>query len=137
MPNHERRIPARKAYAIPVRFNVITEQYAMARVAGAATEPARASAKILTTIPLPQQGEIVNLSERGIAFKTKQNLSVGESVEIFFTLPTALTGRAPENVHCNARVVRVEKGRDMNGMMAIGAAIDRFERTTVMRNWDN
>ena len=66
MSSHERRIAARKAYAIPVRFNVITEQYAMASVAGAASAPARASGKILTTIPLPQQGEIVNLSERGI-----------------------------------------------------------------------
>ena len=132
MPSNERRCAARKSYAIPVRFNVITEQYAMV---GAA--PARANAKILTTIPLPQQGEIVNLSERGIGFKTKQNLSVGESVEIFFTLPTALTGRAPEDVRCNARVVRVDKNADIHGMMAIGAAIDRFERTSITRNWDN
>jgi hypothetical protein len=114
---------------------VITEQYAMVGAAGAT--PGRANAKILTTIPLPQQGEIVNLSERGIGFKTKQNLNVGESVEIFFTLPTALTGRAPEDVRCNARVVRVEKGADIHGMLAIGAAIDRFERTSITRNWDN
>jgi hypothetical protein len=98
---------------------------------------AHANAKILTTIPLPQQGEIVNLSERGIAFKTRQNLSVGETVEILFTLPTALTARAPEDVRCSARVVRVEKDRDISGMMSIGAAIDRFERTSVSRNWDN
>src|ERR1700679_2171496 len=80
----------------PVRFNVITEQCAMVGAAGVATAPARQNAKILTTIPLPQQGEIVNLSERGIGFKTRKNLNVGENVEIFFTLPTALTGRAPE-----------------------------------------
>ena len=132
MPSNERRCAARKSYAIPVRFNVITEQYAMV---GAA--PARANARILTTIPLPQQGEIVNLSERGIGFKTRQNLNVGESVEIFFTLPTALTGRAPEHVRCNARVVRVDKSADIHGMIAIGAAIDRFERTSITRNWDN
>jgi len=137
MSSFERRIAARKSYAIPVRFNVITEQYAMVGAASSANTPTRANAKILTTIPLPQQGEIVNLSERGIGFKTKQNLSVGESVEIFFTLPTALTGRAPEDVRCNARVVRVDQNADMNGMMAIGAAIDRFERTAVARNWDN
>jgi len=135
MPSHERRIAPRKSYAIPVRFNVITEQYAM--VGAASATPARASAKILTTIPLPQQGEIVNLSERGIGFKTQQNLSVGENVEIFFTLPTALTGRAPEDVRCNARVVRVDKNADTHGMIAIGAAIDRFERTAVTRSWDN
>jgi PilZ domain len=137
MSSHERRIAPRKSYAIPVRFHVVSEQYAMVGVASVATAPAHANAKILTTIPLPQQGEIVNLSERGIAFKTRQNLSVGETVEIFFTLPTALTARALEDVRCSARVVRVEKDRDISGMMSIGAAIDRFERTPVSRNWDN
>jgi hypothetical protein len=137
MLSHERRSATRKSYAIPVRFNVIAEQYAMVGTASAASGPARANAKILATIPLPQQGEIVNLSERGIGFKTKQNLNVGESVEIFFTLPTALTGRAPEDVRCDARVVRVDKSADVHGKIAIGAAIDRFERTSITRNWDN
>jgi hypothetical protein len=137
MCSHERRIAPRKSYAIPVRFNVITEQCAMVGAAGAATAPAHQNARILTTIPLPQQGEIVNLSERGIGFKTRQNLNVGENVEIFFTLPTALTGRAPEDVRCNARVVRVDKTGDTNGMIGIGAAIDLFERTSISRNWDN
>jgi len=137
MSSHERRIAPRKSYAIPVRFNVVSEQYAMVGVASVATAPAHANAKILTTIPLPQQGEIVNLSERGIAFKTRQNLSVGETVEIFFTLPTALTARAPEDVRCSARVVRVENDRDISGIMSLGAAIDRCERTSVSRNWDN
>jgi PilZ domain len=137
MSDHERRIAPRKSYAIPVRFNVITEPCATVGAAGAATTPARPNAKILTTIPLPKQGEIVNLSERGIGFKTRQDLNVGENVEIFFTLPTALTGRAPEDVRCNARVVHVDKTGDTNGMMGIGAAINRFERTSISRNWDN
>jgi hypothetical protein len=137
MSDHERRIAPRKSYAIPVRFNVITEQCATVGAAGAATAPARQSAKILTTIPLPKQGEIVNLSERGIGFKTRQNLNVGENVEIFFTLPTALTGRAPEDVRCNARVVHVAETGDTNGMIGIGAAINRFERSSISRNWDN
>jgi hypothetical protein len=137
MSDHERRVAPRKSYAIPVRYNVVSEQYAMVGVASAATAPARANPKMLTTIPLPQEGEIVNLSERGIGFRTRQNLNVGETVEIFFALPTALTGRAPEDIRCNARVVRVDKNADVRGMIAIGAAIDRFERTAVPRNWDN
>jgi hypothetical protein len=137
MSDHERRIAPRKSYAIPVRFNVITEQSAMVGAAGATSAPARQNAKILTTIPLPKQGEIMNLSERGIGFKTRQNLNVGENVEIFFTLPTPLTGRVPEDVRCNARVVRVDKTGDTNGMIGIGAAIDRLERTSISRNWDN
>ena len=128
----------RKSYAIPVRFNVITEQHAMVGVASVATAPAHANAKILTTIPLPQQGEIVNLSERGIGFKTRQNLSVGESVEIFFTLPTALTGRAPEDVRCNARVVRVEKNADIqwNDVRSARQLTASSVRRS-SRNWDN
>jgi len=137
MSDQERRIAPRKSYAIPVRYNVVSEQYAMVGVANAATAPARAKANMLTTIPLPQEGEIVNLSERGIGFRTRQNLNLGETVEIFFTLLTALTGRAPEDVHCNARVVRVDKNADVRGMIAMGAAIDRSERTAVARNWDN
>jgi hypothetical protein len=137
MSEHERRIAPRKSYAIRVRFNVITELYAMVGAAGGATAPARQNAKIFTTIPLPKRGEIVDLSERGIGFKTRQNLNVGESVEIFFTRSTALTGRAPEDVRCNARVVRVDKSGDTNGMIGIGAAIDRFERTSISHNWDN
>ena len=27
--------------------------------------------------------------------------------------------------------------QDVNGMLAVGASIDRFERTAVARNWDN
>jgi hypothetical protein len=137
MSDHERRIAPRKSYAIPVRFHLITEQYAMVGAAGGATALARQNAKILTTVPLPKQGEIVNLSERGIGFKTRQNLNVGENAEIFFTLPTALTGRAPEDVRCNARVVRVDKTGDTNGRIAIGTAMDRFKRTSIRRDWEN
>jgi hypothetical protein len=137
MSSHERRTAPRKSYAIPVRFNVFTEQYAMVGSAGTATVPAQANAKLLSSIALPQHGEIVNLSERGIGFKTRQSLNIGENVEIFFTLPTALTARAPEDVRCSARVVRVEKDREIDGMMAIGAAIDRLVRTAVTRNWAN
>ena len=116
MRSHERRSATRKSYAIPVRFNVITEQYAMVGAASAASGPARANAKILTTIPLPQQGEIVNLSERGIGFKTKQNLNVGESVEIFFYvadgIDRARAGGCP--LHCAGGARGQERGHSRN-----------------------
>ena len=136
MSNNERRIVPRKAYAIPVRFNVISQELAAVGARGKMGIP-RGASKFLETIPLPQQGETVNLSERGIRFKTRHNLSVGESVEIFFTLPTELTGRAMEDVKCNARVVHVDREPDMSGMISVGAAIECFERTSVARNWDN
>jgi hypothetical protein len=37
MSSRERRIAPRKSYAIPVRFNVVSEQYAMVGVASVAT----------------------------------------------------------------------------------------------------
>lgn len=136
MSSNERRIVPRKAYAIPVRFNVITQEFATVGPRAKVGMP-RGAAKFLETIPLPQQGETVNLSEHGIRFKTRHSLSVGESVEIFFTLPTELTGRAMEDVKCNARVVHVDRAPDMTGHIEVGAAIECFERTSVSRNWDN
>jgi hypothetical protein len=60
-----------------------------------------------------QQGETFDLSERGIGFKAQHSLSVGESVEISFTLPTELTWRAMEDVKCN--MVQVDREADMSG----------------------
>jgi hypothetical protein len=136
MSSNERRIVPRKTYAIPVRFNVISQELAAVGPRAKMGMP-RGAAKFLETIPLPQQGETVNLSERGIRFKTRHSLSVGESVEIFFTLPTELTGRAMEDVKCNARVVHVDREPDLTGHIGVGAAIECFERTSVARNWDN
>lgn len=41
-----------------------------------------------------QEGETVNLSERGIYFKTAQKVKIGQAMELYFTLPRELTGRA-------------------------------------------
>ena len=64
MSDDERRIAPRKSYAIPVRFNVITEPCTM--VGAAATTPARQNTKILTTIPLPKQGEPTPEGQRAL-----------------------------------------------------------------------
>jgi hypothetical protein len=136
MFSNERRMVPRKAYAIPVRFNIIAPEFA-AVGARAKTSLPRGASKFLETIPLPQQGETVNLSERGIRFKTRHTLSVGEGVELFFTSSAELTGRAIEDVKCNATVVHVDREADTAGQIGIGAAIECFERTSVARNWDN
>jgi hypothetical protein len=62
-------------------------------------------------------------------------MHVGEPLEIFFTLPTELTGRSPEQVCCRARVVHVDNFE--HGSIGIGAAIERFERISKGHNWDN
>ncbi len=101
MLSNERRIVPRKAYAMPARFDIIAPEFAAVGVRAKTSLP-RGASKFLETIPLPQQGETVNLSELGFRFKTRHTLSVGESVELFFTLPAELTGRAIEDVKCNA-----------------------------------
>lgn len=86
----------------------------------------------------PFEGETINLSERGIYFKSSHNVDVGAPIELYFTLPTELTGRSPEDVRCHARVVHVDQGVDAYGRTGIGAAIERFEPANRWRsNWDN
>lgn len=86
----------------------------------------------------PFEGETINLSERGIYFKSSHSLDVGEPIELFLTLPTELTGRSPEDVRCHARVVHVDQGVDAYGRTGIGAAIERFEPANRWRSsWDN
>lgn len=83
------------------------------------------------------EGETVNLSERGIHFKSPLQFSIGESVEIYLTLPRELTGRSPEEVCCDARVVHVENEFDAQGMTGVGAQVERFEPLNYKRNWAN
>jgi hypothetical protein len=83
------------------------------------------------------EGEAVNLSERGIYFRSREKVSVGEPIEMYFTLPRELTGRKAEEVRCSARVVHVEPCSDERGMRGVGAEVERFEPVGAARNWDN
>ena len=71
MSSNERRIVPRKAYAIPVRFNVLSARTSSCR-SGAKMGIPRGAANSWTTIPLPQHGETVtfrsggSVSRRGI-----------------------------------------------------------------------
>lgn len=84
-----------------------------------------------------QEGETVNLSERGIYFKTAQKVKIGQAMELYFTLPRELTGRSPEPVRCNARVVHVEQHADERGWTGVGACVEKFESLQRFRTWDN
>ena len=84
-----------------------------------------------------QEGETVNLSERGIYFKTAQKVRVGQAMELYFTLPRELTGRSPEPVRCSARVVHVEQYSDERGWTGVGASVEQFEPLQRFRTWDN
>jgi PilZ domain len=132
----DRRIVNRKPCAIPIRFilvaegsAVIAKGHANSRAAAGEVETGRACR--------PHEGETENLSERGVAFKSSHAVSLGQHIELFFTLPTELSGRIPEDIRCIARVVHVDPASDPQGNIRVGAAIERFERMAPARNRGN
>jgi hypothetical protein len=135
MSGKERRLSPRKACSIPIRFRTFASEFvpvmAEAAVAGGARS-VRTSSQDAEVI----DGEAVNLSERGISFKSSYKFQVGESVEMYFTLPRELTGRRPEEVRCNARVVHIDASSNGRGSL-VGATIDRFEPLRDPRRWQN
>lgn len=138
MSGIDRRMVHRKPYAMPIRFIVLSEEYAIpgnlqinSRTRASGGDAAEAPALI------PHIGETVNLSERGVAFKSRQTVSLGQRIELYFTLPTELTGRVAEDVRCIARVVHVDRLGDIQGHIRVGATIEGFERIASRRTWGN
>ena len=129
MAGKERRISPRKDCAVPLRFRVISNGTSGVHFERAIGGEALASKGIM-------EGEAVNLSERGIYFRSRERLSVGAPLEIYFRLPRELTGRSAEEVRCSARVVHVEQ-ESSDGLTGIGATVDRFEPVARIRNWHN
>jgi hypothetical protein len=135
MSANERRGAPRKECAVPLRFRVVSEEHNAQAESLAASFGAR-----LTKSAAPAaacEGEACNLSERGVYFRARERVCVGERLEMYFTLPRELTGRAPEQVRCSARVVHVEESADHRGTTGIGAFVERFEPLMEPRNWSN
>lgn len=126
MAGKERRISPRKDCVVPLRFRVLTNANAV---------PGKQAAHRAAHYE-SQEGEAINLSERGIGFRSSKRVNVGEPLEIYFTLPRELTGRSTEQVKCSARVVHVEARADQQGKIGVGAIVERFEPIGA-RNWDN
>jgi PilZ domain len=99
MSSKERRLTPRKACTIPIRFRTFTSEYVPVNVNVAAATRLSAkmgSVRMATDEEETLKGETIDLSERGISFKSDYKFKVGESVELFFTLPRELTGRGPK-----------------------------------------
>jgi len=135
MSANERRSAPRKGCAVPLRFRVVSDEHsaqAESLAASFAVRPTRSGVPAGTC-----EGEAFNLSERGVYFRARERVMVGERLEMYFTLPRELTGRAPEQVRCSARVVHVEETADRSGTTGIGAFVERFEPLMEPRNWSN
>jgi PilZ domain len=135
--NDDRRVTSRKTYALPVRYTVLTEELVSVPYDNLRGEIPQRSHPLPVSLRNRRNGETVNLSERGMYFTSHEKVSIGEPLEIFFTLPTELTGRSPEQVCCRARVVHVDRLDGRGELIGVGAAIERFERITKERTWDN
>ena len=129
MSGKERRVSPRKDCAVPLRFRVVSQ---MAGALNSGEVPvAQASSRGIL------EGEAVNLSERGIYFRSRERVSVGSPLEIFFRLPRELTGRSSEEVRCSARVVHVDDSENGDGAVGVGATVERFEPLAMIRDWHN
>jgi hypothetical protein len=139
MSGNERRINPRKDCAIPVRFRVLSDGSSRAteRVEEGSGRVATMPATKVETMAGIHEGEAVNLSERGICFKSHEALAVGTSLEIYLKLPRELTGRREEEVRCSAHIVHVDSQMDLLGKKAIGASIERFEPVARLSSWAN
>ncbi|HWY26495.1 MAG TPA: PilZ domain-containing protein [Candidatus Angelobacter sp.] len=134
----ERRIAPRKACVVPLRFRVLSGAVGVgvASAAPGSTMEREAAPRSPSPGRLGiQEGQTANISERGIYFTSSMMLSVGDPLEMFFTLPSELTGRGAESVKCDARVVHVDS--HANGSVGVGAVIERFEALERVRSWAN
>jgi hypothetical protein len=130
MSTIERRTSVRKLCALPLKFRAHENQNeriedlqetALTNTAGARAE---------------YPGKALNVSERGVYFTCREKVNVGQTIVLYLTLPTELTGRAPENLRCIARVVHLDEDGPA-GVRGVGACVDQFEPTAAFRNWAN
>jgi hypothetical protein len=119
----ERRIAPRKTCVVPLRFRVLS---GVVGVGVASVSHGHMGI---------QDGQTENISERGIYFTSSMKLSVGEPLEMYFTMPSELTGRSAESVKCDARVVHVDS--HANGSLGVGAVIEKLEPLEKVRSWAN
>jgi PilZ domain len=141
MSRKERRVAPRKACTIPIRFRTFTSNELTPATVGVAASggAARVSGEARERVSTQETiiGQTVDISERGIRFKSPLQFTVGESVEVFLTLPRELTGRRPEEVRCDARIVHVDMQPDAVGMTGVGATVERFEPLNNGHAWAN
>lgn len=149
MLGKERRVSPRRDCIIPIRFRILpnvnvdlhadvhanvhvsTHATAGGTIVASQDDLPRLNARHLGML----DGEAVNLSERGIGFKSREKLGVGDEIDVHLTIPRSLSGRSTEKVCCKARVVHVDRQLDVRGLRSFGAVVDRFEAVALAHGW--
>ncbi|HLV94083.1 MAG TPA: PilZ domain-containing protein [Candidatus Acidoferrales bacterium] len=135
MSSQERRRAPRKECLVPIRFRIVENGYNGPDAAVRLTDSGRGA---MTHARFGMaEGQVQNLSERGVYFVCREKVAVGEEVELFFTLPAELTGRPPECVRCTARIVYAHPLERSPELMGAGVVVNRFEPLSRARNWAN
>ncbi len=73
-----------------------------------------------------QRAHSINLSRRGLCFSTETPLQIGVEVEVFMTMPAAISRSVEAEVRCIARVVHVRKN-PMSERIEVGLRVEKYE----------
>lgn len=135
MSHQERRRSPRKECLVPLRFRILANGNGHDDTAIRLTDYA-AGAGTHAHFGMAE-GQAQNLSERGVYFVSREQVTVGEDVELFLTIPAELTGRADESVRCSARVVYAQAVDGDPSLTGVGVCVRCFEPLVRRRNWAN
>ena len=83
-----------------------------------------------------QIGESENVSQRGVFVWTAYALEIGTQVELRLRMPSEISGSLASEVHCTARVVRIQES-DSQGLVGVGLRIERYRATAERERWAN
>lgn len=107
----DRRNETRVSVRIPLRFKLLGNQSAGEQIA-----------------------ESENLSQRGVFMWTAYPLKIGAQVELKLKMPSEISGLAVSEVHCTARVIRIQES-DSGGLVGVGLRIERYHATAERERW--
>jgi len=78
--------------------------------------------------------ETENLSQRGVFMWTAYPLKMGTQVELRLKMPNEISGLPVSEVHCTARVVRIQEN-DSAGLIGVGLRIERYHVAAERERW--
>jgi hypothetical protein len=65
---------------------------------------------------------------------TAYPLQIGTQVALRLRMPSEISGFRAEEVHCTARVVRIQES-DSGGLVGVGLRIERYHATAERERW--
>ena len=80
--------------------------------------------------PINRVTETRNVSSGGVLFDSENQLSVGEQIEYFLTLPTSSKDGNNVRLHCMGTVIRLESSQKRNRKekpFHVAATLERYE----------